>query len=1017
MQKNRGVFSVWIVVALVLGWCFTASAATDGYYVLSEETYVYQSANGSRWLPEVPGQYQFEYGNDGLVVFNLPWAFRFYGQDYTQLKADTNGNIWFGTAPSQPAFSLPGTGPVISAWNSDLNSYYSGGVFVRNLTDRVVVEWQSETFADAGYQYRNEVEAVLFQDGRIRVSYKHFSPTVTEDSGSGISRGDGTYLSLTSAFGPVTGLAGRTFLFSPDTTPPTVAINAPVAGTHFDATPTLDYTVSDGSVVVKVDGAVVSKVSGEALDTLADGTHTVVVEATDVVGNTAAASVDFIVTTAAPLTVDTVTSPTRQSTLTLTGTKAAADVSIVVDASPAVAGPVTYPTATTWNCQISGLTEGTNSLSVTARDVAGVSSSPIHLQVVRDTVPPGVTVDDPAGPVTSDSYLLTGTRETDTLVAVTVDTAAVAGQVTYPDATSWEVQLSGLEPGINTVTVTATDEAGNTSVAILSVNYELAPNLAVAVSPGSIFSDYVGELTLEINGLSTAGATVEVEQIVDADADGLAEPGEPVVRRFSVTDGTGSANPNLLADTDGAVDGRIVLKLNYFNRLDRYHAAGYYLFRIREQAGESVGALRVDAVSYPQTIDGQVTDGVSPVPGAWVQISDKWSRPVGYAVTDAAGNYHFTLENPGDYLLVPEATGYVARIDNLVPIRVDAAAAVTAPTLVLESGQFAVSGQVYNAATSAGIPGVLVTASGTTYRASVLTASDGSYQLLLPGDDYTITVPVESEPVVAEHGCSQDADPALDLTVSSDLTGIDFTLASPDVLLSGQVLDEFGIGVPGLPVVATNAGGGLAATVTGMDGHYTLALTGAVDWNVQLGTDLSQSLGYVGTSIGPLDTTSATLTGNNLTAYPINAWIEGTVTNESQLPLANLPVTFTNVSVPVELLATTLDDGSYHIGVAAGSWAVRAKTETQGYQPADVQNVSLADAQTVQVDFLATLAQCPDLTVTEVTAPASAQSGQAITVTAKIQNIGAERVEEKYLVYFGLPEKAIKRTAASCPAL
>jgi hypothetical protein len=54
---------------------------------------------------------------------------------------------------------------------------------------------------------------------------------------------------------------------------PTVTITSPSS-----------FTVSDGAVVVKMDGAVINKLSGSVLDTLAAGSHTVRVEATNAFG-------------------------------------------------------------------------------------------------------------------------------------------------------------------------------------------------------------------------------------------------------------------------------------------------------------------------------------------------------------------------------------------------------------------------------------------------------------------------------------------------------------------------------------------------------------------------------------------------------------------------------------------------------------------------------------------------------------------------------------------------------------
>ncbi|MFA5073213.1 MAG: fibronectin type III domain-containing protein [Nitrospirota bacterium] len=88
-----------------------------------------------------------------------------------------------------------------------------------------------------------------------------------------------------------------------DTTAPTVTITSPQAGTTSNNTPLLTYTVSDGTVIVKVDGVVVNKVSGNTLDTLIEGQHTITVQSTDAAGNTGTASVTITVNSGQPTSV------------------------------------------------------------------------------------------------------------------------------------------------------------------------------------------------------------------------------------------------------------------------------------------------------------------------------------------------------------------------------------------------------------------------------------------------------------------------------------------------------------------------------------------------------------------------------------------------------------------------------------------------------------------------------------------------------------------------------------------
>ena len=84
------------------------------------------------------------------------------------------------------------------------------------------------------------------------------------------------------------------------TAPPTVTISSPIPGLTNNNKPPLAYTVSDGTVTVKVDGIVVSKASGDTLDMLSEGTHTVSVEAKGASPQTGYGEVTFTVDTQPP---------------------------------------------------------------------------------------------------------------------------------------------------------------------------------------------------------------------------------------------------------------------------------------------------------------------------------------------------------------------------------------------------------------------------------------------------------------------------------------------------------------------------------------------------------------------------------------------------------------------------------------------------------------------------------------------------------------------------------------------
>jgi len=168
------------------------------------------------------------YGDESTVTYNLPWAFKFYGHTYSQgspITIDTNGNIWFGSTGPTHNFDLSTNTnhiPVIAAWNDDLSSSYSGGLFIQSKTDpdRVIVEWRTETYTDEGLFVPNNFETILFSDGRVRIDYLSITTGNGNDSGSGISRGDGVYYDITTNIAPAYTLAAsgqRSFQYAVQT--------------------------------------------------------------------------------------------------------------------------------------------------------------------------------------------------------------------------------------------------------------------------------------------------------------------------------------------------------------------------------------------------------------------------------------------------------------------------------------------------------------------------------------------------------------------------------------------------------------------------------------------------------------------------------------------------------------------------------------------------------------------------------------------------------------------------------
>ncbi|MFX2221996.1 Ig-like domain-containing protein, partial [Acinetobacter baumannii] len=252
---------------------------------------------------------------------------------------------------------------------------------------------------------------------------------------------------------------------SADITAPVVALDDVLTN---DSTPALTGTVNDptATVVVNVDGTDYPAVNNgdgtwtladNTLPTLADGPHTITVTATDAAGNvgndTAVVTIDTVAPNAPVLDPINATDP------------------VSGQAEPGSTVTVTYPDGTTatvvagtdgsWSVPNPGNLVDGDTVTATATDPAGNTSLPGTGTVSADITAPVVALDDV---LTNDSTpALTGTVNDPTATVVVnvdgVDYPAVNngdGTWTLADNT-----LPTLADGPHTITVTATDAAGN----------------------------------------------------------------------------------------------------------------------------------------------------------------------------------------------------------------------------------------------------------------------------------------------------------------------------------------------------------------------------------------------------------------------------------------------------------------------------------------------------------------------------------------------------------------------------
>jgi Glucodextranase, domain B len=124
---------------------------------------------------------------------------------------------------------------------------------------------------------------------------------------------------------------------------------------------------------------------------------------------------------------------------------------------------------TRWSAMILGhLFEGDNYCRVIATDAAG-NVNVKEVDFVFDDIPPLLDIHFDEFIKFGDIYTLSGTADAGVTPSITVNGVAYSGTITTSGST-WSAPLSGLSAGANTVTVTATDAAGNATTKTVTLN-------------------------------------------------------------------------------------------------------------------------------------------------------------------------------------------------------------------------------------------------------------------------------------------------------------------------------------------------------------------------------------------------------------------------------------------------------------------------------------------------------------------------------------------------------------------
>ncbi|WP_228148824.1 beta strand repeat-containing protein, partial [Acinetobacter baumannii] len=731
--------------------------------------------------------------------------------------------------------------------------------------------------------------------------------------------------------------------------------------------------VTYNATVDKAAGTWTVSVPGSGLVADADKTIDAKVTFTDAAGNSSS------VNDTQTYTLDT-TAPNAPVIDPVNGTDP-----ITGTAEPGSTVTVTYPDGSTktvvagpdgtWTVPNPGLNDG-DEVTAVATDPAGNTSGPAT--AVVDAVAPTVALDDV---LTNDSTpALTGTVNDPTATVVVnvdgVDYPAVNngdGTWTLADNT-----LPTLADGPHTITVTATDAAGNvgTDTGVVTVD-TAAPNTAgVTFTIDSVTADNV------INASEAAGNVTITGVLKNVPSDAAATAVTIVINGVTYTATVDSAagtwtvsvpGSGLTADTDKTIDAKVTFT----------DAAG------NSSSVNDTQTYTVDTTAPDAPVINPV-NGTDPItgtaePGSTVTVT----YPNGDTATVVAGpDGSWSVPNPGlndgdeveaiatDPAGNPSLPG-TAIVDAVGPntdgvnFTVDSVTADNVINASEASGNVTVTGVLKNVPADAANTVVTVVINGQTYTATV-DSTAGTWTVSVPGSELTA-----------------DADKTIDAKVTfTDAAGNSssvndtHTYTVDTVAPNAPVLDPInatdpvsGQAEPGSTVTVTYPDGTTATVVAGTDGSWSVPNPGNLvdgDTVTATATDPAGNTSLPGTGTVSADITAPVVALDDVLTNDSTPALTGTVND----PTATVVVNVDGVDYPAvnngdgtwtlaDNTLPTLADGPHTITVTA--------TDAAG----NVGN----DTAVVTIDTVAPNA--PVLDPINATDPVSGQAepGSTVTVT------------------------------------
>lgn len=491
--------------------------------------------------------------------------------------------------------------------------------------------------------------------------------------------------------------------FTMDTTAPVVTITSPADGGYADSG-VVSWTVDDVSganrTEVSIDGENWTVVSGTSHDLgLGDGTHTVYLRVTDMVGLVGEDNATFTIDSVKP-TVS-ISSPANGAMFNVSGitvTWTGSDAASGIDRYEVRVGAGDWMTAV-GNSKTLSLEDGEHNITVRAFDRAG-NHQDATVSITVDTLAPAVAITAPAeGALLNSPSALVTWNITEAGGIATIDLSVDGGAWHPLAAAALSYLAEDLDDGEHTVSVRVRDAAGNQALASVTFLVDITAPTCVGhpsgdgVDPGTVITVAFSE-AMDRNGTTITVAGVPGAVVWD-DMNATFTPSAPLAYnwRYLVTvEGTDLAGNAMQAawsfnttlvgqmtgravDEDGAALAGVLVTLNEVNVTTG--ADGRFTFADLEPGNYSIilmkdgylmgaamvtvngnqtsdlGNITMEAVVLLGTVSGTLLDeDGEPMAGVAVGLG------MMIEITDANGNFSFQEVPAGTYQFTVDHEGY-----------------------------------------------------------------------------------------------------------------------------------------------------------------------------------------------------------------------------------------------------------------------------------------------------------------------------------------------------------------------